>query len=133
MTKGFKDKLGEGGYGSIYKGKLHSGLFVAIKMLEKSKANGQEFINEVSTIGRIHHVNSVQIVGFCAKGSNVLLYMILCLMDLLTISNKVDVYSFRMLLMEMASGRKNLNAGVDHTSQFKEGNEVEMGDAIEDE
>ncbi|KAH7529401.1 hypothetical protein FEM48_Zijuj05G0180300 [Ziziphus jujuba var. spinosa] len=69
MTKGFKDKLGEGGYGSVYKGKLRSGCFVAIKMLEKSKANGQEFINEVSTIGRIHHVNVVQLIGFCAKGS----------------------------------------------------------------
>uniref|UniRef100_A0A6P3ZL91 non-specific serine/threonine protein kinase n=1 Tax=Ziziphus jujuba TaxID=326968 RepID=A0A6P3ZL91_ZIZJJ len=69
MTMGFKDKLGEGGYGSVYKGKLRSGRFVAIKMLEKSKANGQDFINEVSTIGRIHHVNVVQLVGFCAKGS----------------------------------------------------------------
>ncbi|KAH7840060.1 hypothetical protein Vadar_012192 [Vaccinium darrowii] len=59
MTKGFKDKLGEGGYGSVYKGKLRSGSVAAIKVLGKSKANGQEFINEVATIGRIHHVNVV--------------------------------------------------------------------------
>ncbi|XP_071911996.1 rust resistance kinase Lr10-like [Coffea arabica] len=38
-------------------------------MLNKSKANGQEFINEVATIGRIHHVNVVRLVGFCVTAS----------------------------------------------------------------
>jgi serine/threonine protein kinase len=38
-------------------------------MLGKSKANGQDFISEVSTIGRIHHVNVVQLIGFCVEGS----------------------------------------------------------------
>ncbi|XP_070669095.1 rust resistance kinase Lr10-like [Malus domestica] len=69
MTRGFKDKLGEGGYGSVYKGTLRSGRFVAIKMLGKSKANGQDFINKAGTIGRIHHVNVVQLIGYCAEGS----------------------------------------------------------------
>ncbi|XVF79077.1 hypothetical protein PTKIN_Ptkin14bG0190200 [Pterospermum kingtungense] len=69
MTEGFKSKLGEGGYGSVFKGKLRSDRFVAIKLLKKSKANGQDFINEVATIGRIHHVNVVQLVGFCVEGS----------------------------------------------------------------
>ena len=69
MSKGFKDKLGEGGYGTVYKGKLESGTLVAIKMLGSSKTNGREFINEVATIGRIHHVNVVQLIGFCAEGS----------------------------------------------------------------
>ena len=41
MTKGFKNKLGEGGYGSVYKGKLQSGHLVAIEVLDKSKFNGQ--------------------------------------------------------------------------------------------
>ncbi|XP_050277851.1 LEAF RUST 10 DISEASE-RESISTANCE LOCUS RECEPTOR-LIKE PROTEIN KINASE-like 2.4 isoform X1 [Quercus robur] len=69
MTKSFKDKLGEGGYGSVYKGKLQSGHLVAIKMLSnKSNANGQEFINEVATIGRIHHENVVQLIGYCVEG-----------------------------------------------------------------
>ncbi|KAM3691166.1 hypothetical protein ACJW31_09G174800 [Castanea mollissima] len=68
MTKGFEDKLGEGGYGSVFKGKLQSGHFVAIKMLGESKANGQDFISEVATIGRIHHSNVVQLIGFCAEG-----------------------------------------------------------------
>ncbi|XP_059445471.1 rust resistance kinase Lr10-like [Corylus avellana] len=69
MTENFKDKLGEGGYGTVYKGMLRSGRLVAIKMLGKSKTNGQDFINEVATIGRIHHVNVVQLIGFCIQGS----------------------------------------------------------------
>ena len=68
MTKGFKDKLREGGYESLYKGKLQSGRLVAIKMLDNFKANGQDFISKVATIGRIHHMNVVQLIGFCAKG-----------------------------------------------------------------
>jgi hypothetical protein len=69
MTKSFKDKLGEGGFGTVFKGTLRSGRLVAIKMLGKSKANGQDFISEVATIGRIHHVNVVQLIGFCVEGS----------------------------------------------------------------
>ncbi|KAF6140839.1 hypothetical protein GIB67_042252 [Kingdonia uniflora] len=69
MTKGFKEKLGHGGFGSVFKGKLRSGRLVAVKMLEKSKSNGQDFMSEVATIGRIHHANVVQLSGFCAEGS----------------------------------------------------------------
>ncbi|EHA8586929.1 rust resistance kinase Lr10 [Cocos nucifera] len=38
-------------------------------MLGNSKCDGEEFINEVSTIGMIHHVNVVQLAGFCSEGS----------------------------------------------------------------
>ncbi|XP_027173585.1 rust resistance kinase Lr10-like [Coffea eugenioides] len=69
MTKNFEEKLGEEGYGLVYKGKLRSGGAVAVKMLDKSKANGQKFINEVATIGQIHHVNVVRLVGFCVTAS----------------------------------------------------------------
>ncbi|KAK3415680.1 hypothetical protein EUGRSUZ_H01583 [Eucalyptus grandis] len=65
ITKNFKCKLGEGGYGSVYRGILKSGNEVAVKILNKSKSNGQDFISEVATIGRIHHINVVQLVGFC--------------------------------------------------------------------
>ncbi|KAJ8770535.1 hypothetical protein K2173_018026 [Erythroxylum novogranatense] len=70
MTRNFENKLGEGGYGCVYKGKLRSGSFAAVKMLGKSRANGQDFINEVATIGRIHHVNVVRLIGFSVEGSN---------------------------------------------------------------
>ncbi|KAE8706127.1 PR5-like receptor kinase [Hibiscus syriacus] len=69
MTRGFKEKLGEGGYGTVFKGKLRSGHHVAVKLLGKAKGNGQDFINEVASIGRIHHANVVKLVGFCVEGS----------------------------------------------------------------
>ncbi|XP_057798657.1 rust resistance kinase Lr10-like [Salvia miltiorrhiza] len=69
ITQGFRNKLGQGGYGSVYKGKLRSGLHVAVKLLEKSGGNGKDFMNEIATIGRIHHVNVVNLVGYCAHGS----------------------------------------------------------------
>lgn len=246
ITNGFKDKLGEGGFGTVYKGKLRSGLFVAVKIMVKSKATGQEFINEVATIGRIHHVNVVQLMGFCFEGpKRALIYEFMpngslekyifrreeeekeihvslscekmyeisfkvasgidylhrgCDMQILhfdikphnilldknfnpTISDfglaklyaaddsivtltaargtmgymapelfykniggvsyKADVYSFGMLLMEMAGRRKNLNPFIDQTSQiyfpswvydqFSQGKELEMEDATEEE
>ena len=69
MTASLRVKLGQGGFGAVYKGKLRSGPDVAIKMLTKSNVNnGQDFINEVATIGRIHHVNVVRLVGYCVEG-----------------------------------------------------------------
>ncbi|XP_024182133.1 rust resistance kinase Lr10 [Rosa chinensis] len=241
MTKGFKDKLEEGGYGSVYKGKLRSGHLVAVKMLGNSKANGQDFMNEVATIGRIHHVNVVRLIGYCAEGSkraliyeymskgfldkhifpkeglislsckeafeislgvargiaylhqgcdmkilhfdikphNILLddnfvpkvsdfgLARLCPLDdsslALTaargtigyialelfykniggVSNKADIYSFGMLLMEIAGKRRNLNALAANSSQiyfpswvydqFSEGKEMEIKDATDEE
>ncbi|KAK3404209.1 hypothetical protein EUGRSUZ_K00524 [Eucalyptus grandis] len=69
ITGGLKDKLGEGGYGSVFKGRLRSGHDVAVKILKMGKANEQDFISEVATIGRIHHVYVVGLIGFCFKGS----------------------------------------------------------------
>ena len=40
MTRGFRDKLGVGGYGSLFKRKFRNGYLVAIKLLDKSKSNG---------------------------------------------------------------------------------------------
>ncbi|KAG5241744.1 receptor protein [Salix suchowensis] len=69
ITNRFSDKLGEGGYGSVYKGKLRSGRFAAVKLLRQEKTKGDDFINEVDTIGRIYHCNVVQLIGFTAEGS----------------------------------------------------------------
>ncbi|XP_021801602.1 rust resistance kinase Lr10-like isoform X2 [Prunus avium] len=68
ITNQFKDKLGEGAYGTVFKGKLSSEFFVAVKVLNNSKGNGEEFVNEVGMMGHIHHVNVVRLVGFCADG-----------------------------------------------------------------
>ncbi|KAK4711511.1 hypothetical protein R3W88_006024 [Solanum pinnatisectum] len=68
ITNDFNEKLGEGSYGTVYKGRLSSEIYVAVKVLRDSKGKGEEFINEIGTIGRIHHVNVVRLVGFCADG-----------------------------------------------------------------
>ncbi|XP_048141800.1 rust resistance kinase Lr10-like [Rhodamnia argentea] len=239
ITRNFKHKLGEGGYGSVYRGTLVSGNEVAIKILKQSKAHGQDFISEVATIGRIHHFNVVQLIGFCFEGSKQALvydfmtngsldkhifaeegdlhYMKLyeialgvargieylhrgCDMQILHfdikphnilldkdftpkvsdfglaklyptdrsivsltaargtlgymapelfykniggVSYKADVYSFGMLLMEMAGRRKNINANAEHSSQIYfplwvydqvgEGKSVEMEGVVEEE
>ncbi|XP_019195144.1 PREDICTED: LEAF RUST 10 DISEASE-RESISTANCE LOCUS RECEPTOR-LIKE PROTEIN KINASE-like 2.5 [Ipomoea nil] len=79
MTKAFKEKLGEGGYGSVYKAKLRSGRDVAVKIISKPKSNGQDFINEVASMGRIHHVNIVRLIGYCAQNSKrALVYDFMC-------------------------------------------------------
>ncbi|KAG2700858.1 hypothetical protein I3760_06G017300 [Carya illinoinensis] len=69
MTNFLKDKLGQGGYGSVYKGKLQDGSLVAVKVLKASIGNGEEFINEVASISRTSHVNIVTLRGFCFEGS----------------------------------------------------------------
>ncbi|KAL8549841.1 hypothetical protein ACS0TY_008617 [Phlomoides rotata] len=69
MTKSFNNKLGQGGYGSVYKGTLPDGSFVAVKVLMETDSNGEEFINEVASISRTSHVNIVTLLGFCYEGS----------------------------------------------------------------
>ncbi|KAI3915616.1 hypothetical protein MKX01_015441 [Papaver californicum] len=55
MTNFFKEKLGEGGYGSVFKGRLHDGRLVAVK---------------VASISRTSHVNIVTLLGFCSDKHN---------------------------------------------------------------
>ncbi|KAK9197120.1 hypothetical protein WN943_005254 [Citrus x changshan-huyou] len=75
ITKSFSDKLGQGGYGDVYKGKLPDGRLVAVKVLKESKGNGEEFINEVASISRTSHVNIVTFLGFCyEKKKRALIY-----------------------------------------------------------
>lgn len=68
ITNQFKHKLGQGPYGTVFKGQLTINIKVAVKLLDTAKGNGEEFVNEVATIGQINHVNVVRLVGFCADG-----------------------------------------------------------------
>ena len=68
MTQSFKSKLGQGGYGGVYKGKLPDKRAVAVKILNTSKSDGEEFLNEVASISRTSHVNIVSLLGFCFEG-----------------------------------------------------------------
>ncbi|KAL7223298.1 hypothetical protein ACSBR1_024871 [Camellia fascicularis] len=69
ITNSFRDKLGQGGYGGVYKGKLLDGRLVAVKILNESKGNGEEFINEVVSISRTSHVNIVAFLEFCLESN----------------------------------------------------------------
>ncbi|KAJ1426119.1 Serine/threonine-protein kinase, active site [Sesbania bispinosa] len=68
ITNQFKEELGQGAYGSVFKGKLSNEIQVAVKVLNTTTGNGQEFINEMEAMCQIHHVNVVRLVGFCADG-----------------------------------------------------------------
>lgn len=69
MTKRFAVKLGQGGFGAVYRGNLPDGHEVAVKMLKDNIGDGEEFMNEVDSISRTSHVNVVTLLGFCLQGS----------------------------------------------------------------
>ncbi|KOM40689.1 hypothetical protein LR48_Vigan04g088700 [Vigna angularis] len=68
ITNGFKEMLGEGAHGAVFRGKLSSEIPVAVKILNNTEGEGNEFINEVGIMGKIHHINVVRLLGFCAEG-----------------------------------------------------------------
>ncbi|KAB2601100.1 G-type lectin S-receptor-like serine/threonine-protein kinase [Pyrus ussuriensis x Pyrus communis] len=62
------NKLGKGGFGSVYKGVLHNGKEVAVKRLSKNSGQGvEEFKNEVVIIAKLQHRNLVKIIGCCVE------------------------------------------------------------------
>ncbi|KAL6623654.1 hypothetical protein ACP70R_033533 [Stipagrostis hirtigluma subsp. patula] len=69
MTKSFAHKLGQGGFGAVYRGNLPDGREIAVKMLKDTKGDGEDFMNEVASISRTSHVNVVTLLGFCLQGS----------------------------------------------------------------
>lgn len=72
-TNNFSEKLGEGGFGCVYKGALASLSLVAVKKLKCIGQGEKQFRAEVQTIGIIHHINLVRLFGFCAEGQKRLL------------------------------------------------------------
>ncbi|KAL6906174.1 hypothetical protein ACP4OV_003775 [Aristida adscensionis] len=72
-TKNFKDELGHGRYGSVYRGILHDERIVAVKKLRDVKQGEAEFETEVSVIGQIYHMNLVRVWGVCSERKHRLL------------------------------------------------------------
>ncbi|KAK3016665.1 hypothetical protein RJ639_006760 [Escallonia herrerae] len=75
-TKKFEKKVGSGGFGVVYYGKLKDGKEIAVKVLTSNSFQGRrEFSNEVSLLSRIHHRNLVQFLGYCQEeGKSILVY-----------------------------------------------------------
>ncbi|AAC13895.1 T1F9.5 [Arabidopsis thaliana] len=68
------NKLGQGGFGSVYKGKLQDGKEIAVKRLSSSSGQGkEEFMNEIVLISKLQHKNLVRILGCCIEGEERLL------------------------------------------------------------
>ncbi|KAB2637017.1 LRR receptor-like serine/threonine-protein kinase [Pyrus ussuriensis x Pyrus communis] len=65
------NKLGEGGYGPVYKGTLFDGRVVAVKQLSVASHQGKsQFVSEIATISTVQHRNLVKLYGCCIEGSH---------------------------------------------------------------
>ncbi|XP_059664217.1 probable LRR receptor-like serine/threonine-protein kinase At1g53430 [Cornus florida] len=68
------NKIGEGGFGPVYKGVLSDGTVIAVKQLSsKSKQGNREFVNEIGMISALQHPNLVRLYGCCIEGNQLLL------------------------------------------------------------
>ena len=113
-TDGFRQALSTGSFGSVYKGSLSIGSVtdrtIAVKRLEKFGEEGErKFQAEMTAIGRTHHRNLVQLLGFCIEGTRKLLvydYMTNdSLADLLFKAKKRPLWKERVrIALEVARG-----------------------------
>ncbi|KAK4733245.1 hypothetical protein R3W88_007506 [Solanum pinnatisectum] len=68
------NKIGEGGFGVVYKGKLLDGQEIAVKRLSRSSGQGiEEFKNEIILIAKLQHRNLVRLLGYCLEGDEKIL------------------------------------------------------------
>ncbi|XP_058197647.1 cysteine-rich receptor-like protein kinase 10 isoform X11 [Rhododendron vialii] len=76
-TNNFSDdnnKIGEGGFGAVYKGFLPDGQEVAVKRLSRTSGQGAtEFKNEMVLVAKLQHRNLVRLLGFCLEGKEKIL------------------------------------------------------------
>ncbi|CAL5344673.1 unnamed protein product [Camellia sinensis] len=69
-----ENKIGEGGFGLVYKGTLSNGQEVAVKRLSRTSGQGaQEFKNEVVLVAKLQHRNLVRLLGYCLEGEEKIL------------------------------------------------------------
>ncbi|XP_070663114.1 probable LRR receptor-like serine/threonine-protein kinase RFK1 isoform X5 [Malus domestica] len=70
----YDNKIGEGGFGPVYKGQLPDGRVIAVKQLSsKSRQGNREFLNEMGMISCLQHPNLVKLHGCCIEGGQLLL------------------------------------------------------------
>jgi len=59
-------RIGQGGYGRVFKGVLPDGTVVAIKRAQEGSLQGEkEFLTEIELLSRLHHRNLVSLIGYC--------------------------------------------------------------------
>ncbi|KAD7116773.1 hypothetical protein E3N88_04041 [Mikania micrantha] len=95
------NKIGEGGFGVVYKGLLSDGTIIAVKQLSsKSKQGAIEFVNEIGMISSLQHLNLVRLYGCCAEGNQMsLIYEYMennCLSDALLVSKAKLTWPVRL-------------------------------------
>ncbi|KAK1611015.1 hypothetical protein QYE76_034688 [Lolium multiflorum] len=77
-TNGFEKLLGKGSFGEVYEGKLKSPqprLIAVKRLINSNEYSEREFINEVQSIGQIHHRNLVRMIGYCNEGKHRMLVL----------------------------------------------------------
>ncbi|BFG29407.1 calcium/calmodulin-regulated receptor-like kinase 1 [Prunus yedoensis var. nudiflora] len=76
-TYNFTTLIGQGAFGPVYKAQMSTGETVAVKVLATDSKQGEkEFQTEVKLLGRLHHRNLVNLIGYCAeKGQHILIYV----------------------------------------------------------
>ncbi|KAJ8618488.1 hypothetical protein MRB53_014674 [Persea americana] len=134
-TRNFNEKckLGKGGFGDVYKGVLKNGNTVAVKklMISQSLVVREHFESEVKLISNVNHRNLVRLLGCCNKGPELLLvyeYMANSSLDKFLfapeyaingqLSEKVDTYSYGVVVLEIISGRKCSHIKTEPVTQY---------------
>ncbi|KAG6405193.1 hypothetical protein SASPL_132779 [Salvia splendens] len=103
-----ENKIGEGGFGSVYKGKFRNGQMAAIKVLSANSSQGvREFLTEIEVISDIEHENLVKL-GYLAPEYAIRGHL----------TRRADIYSFGVLLIEIVSGRCNTNSRLPIAEQY---------------
>ncbi|XP_038711034.1 uncharacterized protein LOC120005476 [Tripterygium wilfordii] len=98
------NKLGQGGFGPVYKGKLLDGQEIAVKRLSRDSGQGlKEFMNEVVVISKLQHRNLVRLLGCCVEGEEkMLIYEYMP-------KNSLDTVLFSSSKQESLDWRKRFN------------------------
>ncbi|KAK4591286.1 hypothetical protein RGQ29_021467 [Quercus rubra] len=98
------NKLGQGGFGPVYRGKLHNGQEIAVKRLSRASGQGlEEFMNEVALISKLQHRNLVRLLGCCIEGEEKMLiyeYML---------NKSLDAILFDPVHQKLLNWRKRFN------------------------
>ncbi|KAF8089095.1 hypothetical protein N665_0518s0021 [Sinapis alba] len=107
------NKLGEGGFGAVFKGELWDGTIIAVKQLSsKSHQGNREFVNEIGMISGLNHPNLVKLYGCCVEKNQLLLVYEYMENNSLALSSlKLDWVARKKICVGIARGIEFLHEG----------------------